>query len=103
MSVAEMESEVRAASWSEFEATICEIRGMCKTGDGSMFCRGQSCAEWPLLTTLERRIGGDYPVEHYYRLMRRIKPEVEAFTGQNGECRARMMLLNGLATTTNSA
>lgn len=67
-------------SWREFLEIIESLR---KAHSGSMsplLFRGQENSEWPLRTTLERQAPRIRTFEEYYRLIYRIKNEIESFT-----------------------
>lgn len=69
-----------SCSWEEFKARASEL--IDKTEGSKLLFRGQGSAQWDLLTTLER---SGHPVEiyDYYRLIARIRTEVQAYTGQS--------------------
>jgi FRG domain-containing protein len=73
-----MQNEKRVASWDECEEEIRKIEKAHKGQD--VWFRGHSSATWNLRTTLERRTTQSGPISNYFRLIERIKPEVETFT-----------------------
>lgn len=81
-----LEEDVR--SWNEFEDKLEEIRHSSRTSDGSespLLFRGQENSCWPLATTLERSTQGVVLFKDYYRLVDRVKPQIESFTGKDWE------------------
>jgi len=67
-------------SWEEFKV---RAAGLSEKAKGSkLLFRGQASANWDLQTTLERS-GHDETVDYYYRLLLRIKAEVQTYTGQS--------------------
>lgn len=76
-------------SWNEFEDELDKI-GQLKSDEGvtygnlTFLFRGQSNAEWPLSTTLER-VMGDNKIDmwRYYYLMSNVKNRIETFTGNS--------------------
>jgi hypothetical protein len=68
-----------AVTWDQFKTEAAQIRQAAFSLSPILF-RGQSDANWDLETTLERS-GHDEYVANYYRLMLRIKTEVEIVTG----------------------
>jgi hypothetical protein len=66
-------------TWEECEAEVNKIE---ETYHTKAWFRGQSNADWQLDTTLERwRRDKPFSVEEYLDLIRRVKPEIETFTG----------------------
>jgi hypothetical protein len=76
-----MATVIRVNSWEECEQELLRIDEAHDSDPLKVWFRGQSDSRWELLSTLERRLPGVHSVESYYALMRRIKPEVETFTG----------------------
>jgi hypothetical protein len=68
-------------TWEEFKSEAARIRETAFPLSSILF-RGQADAGWDLETTLERS-GHDETVAAYYRLMLRVKTEVEIATGTN--------------------
>lgn len=66
-------------SWDQFKKTIGDLRRYSPGGAKYVF-RGHGSDEWKLETTLER---SSHPrlVSSYYRMMLRVKPEIESLTG----------------------
>lgn len=76
-----MATVVQVNTWEECEQELLKIDEAHSSDPIKVFFRGQSDSQWELLSTLERRLRGVHSVESYYAVMRRIKPEVETFTG----------------------
>ena len=74
-------TETHVKSWEQFEAEIVDLDDPNRTAWHEIWFRGQADAHWALNTTLERRVGAIYSVKTYLRLINRIKPMVETFTG----------------------
>lgn len=78
--------------FSEFERKVEDIRSRYPEARFPLLFRGQRESSWRLQTTLERVIAREqiyttptfHPrsVDAYYRLISRVEPEVETFTGQ---------------------
>jgi hypothetical protein len=68
-------------SWGEFKKHASELTRKAREENGTVLFRGQSSCDWQLETTLER---SEHVVEvaDYFRMILRIKSEVEAYTGQ---------------------
>lgn len=66
---------INSGSWDDFEADLRTLR----PGHNLLF-RGHEDSRWKLTTTLERNGREIFSVEDYYRLIARIKPQVETFT-----------------------
>ena len=73
--------EIATASWEECEDELLRIEDRHSSDPIGVWFRGQSDSTWNLLSTLERRSLTVCPVEGYFASMRRIKSEIEAFTG----------------------
>jgi hypothetical protein len=73
--------EIKTASWEECEGELLRIEDRHSSDPLGVWFRGQSNSAWEILTTLERRLRAVCPVEGYFASMRRIKSEIEAFTG----------------------
>ncbi len=77
------------ASWDEFSGLVADIRkefGYVQFGEdleqkNTILFRGQSCAEWDLVTTLERRVDEPMSVQQYMIHASRCAPELESLTG----------------------
>jgi hypothetical protein len=65
--------------WGAFEGWINSLSA--KYGNRGLMFRGQGNSEWPLETTLERHGRRKMSAEEYYRLIVRVGPAVETFTG----------------------
>src|SRR5262245_49022210 len=75
-----MPAELVVQTWEECERQIQLIE---KSYEQPYF-RGHSDSSWELLSTLDRR-SQDMTIPDYYRLVAKISPEVEAFTGKSLE------------------
>ncbi|UGA45966.1 FRG domain-containing protein [Bradyrhizobium quebecense] len=74
-------TEVKLSSWEEFEERVTALDpGNERRVWDEVWFRGQADARWALETTLERRSRGTQ-VSDYLRVIQRIKPSVETFTG----------------------
>jgi hypothetical protein len=83
---------IQVFTWEECQSKFKEIEqcqgDLSKKNDGGhvsrLFYRGQSNAELKLRTTLEREIDDNLNLsfEDYYRIISRIGPQVETFTGR---------------------
>lgn len=84
--------ELSLSSWNEFPAALNQIREKYGTyrrdfdsgqmiREVSILYRGQANKDWPLSTTLERRRPNPFSVIDYMRLVGRIQPEIQSFTG----------------------
>lgn len=83
---------VELTSWTDFEPALQKIRrkhAECfRKGAGEedyqhtspMLFRGQSNAEWGLLTTLERRTKEEFSIQEYCEAAARYASEIEAYT-----------------------
>ncbi|MEQ1802156.1 MAG: FRG domain-containing protein [Gammaproteobacteria bacterium] len=80
--------QVDLESWADFPAALeaerAKVDALRKDGEyrSQFLFRGQSDARFPLATTLERSVGGDFSIAQYHRVINQIKPEVEAHTGR---------------------
>jgi len=82
---------IKVANWAEFEAQLLELQTAKVSRDakriipGSHFLfRGHADSTWLLKTTLDR-FKINFSVEDYYRLICRVKPEIEAFSERKWE------------------
>ena len=78
-------NEIRVMTWEDCQAKIREIKAAHQGLTSGLWFRGQSDAEWRLETTLERRSGQTFKFLDYYKLVRRIKPEIESVLGMKWE------------------
>lgn len=85
----------RIFTWDEFKAEAAKLRQDAFPLAPILF-RGQTNAVWHLDTTLERS-GHDEGVAQYYRLMLRIKTEVEIATGTKWDGEPSALELEALA------
>jgi len=76
-----MSSVFDAPSWEAAEQKLLSIEEKYRARLPGVWFRGHSDAKWPLLSTLERRIG-NIAVLEYYRVIYSIAPEILALTGQ---------------------
>lgn len=76
---------IRTANWEEFETEIKKFENPTRKLWDEVWFRGQSDAEWPLFTTLERRAAKLSAVSTYLQIISEIKPAVETFTGATFE------------------
>lgn len=74
-------------SWQEFKNELAVLRSehekLRGPDDTVLLFRGQPDARWLLKTTLDRH-QERMRVEDYYRLIGKIKPEIESMTGIEG-------------------
>lgn len=71
------ESGEQHVSWDEFKTIVAKLKD--KEKSAPVLFRGQASSSWLLETTLERS-GHDEAVMSYYRLISRIKTEIEVST-----------------------
>lgn len=83
--------EIRLDSWADYLEKIKEIRSP------DSFFRGQSRATWPLETTLERKVKGDYRFRKYLIEVSRIAPKLESFSGNRWDLPAYKDLENNIS------
>jgi hypothetical protein len=76
---------IRTASWEEFEIEITKFEDPSRKLWDEVWFRGQADSEWPLFTTLERRVPLLSAVSKYLYVISEIKPAVETFTGTTFE------------------
>lgn len=76
-----MENEIHVKTWEECVEKINDIRSTNKNENPGTWFRGQANAEWKLQTTLERRTENQFDFLDYYRLVLKIKPEIETISG----------------------
>jgi hypothetical protein len=77
----ERTTEVRLSCWEEFEERASAFDDPKRKLWDEVWFRGQADAQWPLLTTLERRFKKVSTVAMYLSLITEIKPAIETFTG----------------------
>jgi hypothetical protein len=80
----EYPEEINVNSWEEFEQRLKDLREHVNSPESAalpMLFRGQENSCWPLATTLERSNQPGMLFQDYYRLISRVKPQVESFTG----------------------
>ncbi len=71
---------IHAASWEEFEAQIKKFDDPTRKPWDEVWFRGQADSEWPLSTTLERRLDKKWMVSAYFNLISEVHPAIETFT-----------------------
>jgi hypothetical protein len=77
-----MNKVIEAKTWEECFAEIEGIRRANSAQASNLLFRGLSDSTWSLSTTLERRSGGrNFSFKDYYRLISRIRPEIETESG----------------------
>ena len=76
-------TSVSLRSWEEFQDRVAQFDDPARKLWDETWFRGQSNAEWPLHTTLERRSSGIRAVSAYLNLISEIKPTIETFTSSN--------------------
>ncbi|MGB7097477.1 MAG: FRG domain-containing protein [Xanthobacteraceae bacterium] len=74
-------TELRVKCWEDFEEEVAKLEQPGRPRWDELWFRGQGNASWGLQTTLERRVGVGRSVGDYFRLINRIKPAIETFTG----------------------
>jgi hypothetical protein len=74
-------TEQDLTSWEHFESFVRVLDDPDRDRSDEIWFRGQSDAQWPLYTTLERRSKKITAVRDYLRVISEIKPTVETFTG----------------------
>lgn len=67
-------------SWEDFKKRAKELIAKAREENGHVLFRGHASGEWTLDTTLDRS-NHDDRVTSYYRLIFRVRPEIEAYTG----------------------
>jgi hypothetical protein len=67
-------------TWESFES---ELKILRENTSGQLLFRGQEDSCWPLTTTLERNKQPRMLLHEYYRLMLKVRPQIEAFTGNH--------------------
>ena len=86
-----MNNTIRVNTWEECEREILNIENDNSFALNEVWFRGLPNSTWALTSTLERRVANlrdvvdTYHVAEYYRLMWRIKPEIETFMGSTWE------------------
>lgn len=74
-------------TWERFESELADLRREvdAASNDSDLLFRGQEDSEWPLNTTLDRRRESRHPEPmkfiDYYRVIWRIRPQIESLTG----------------------
>src|SRR5690349_6351546 len=68
--------------WEQCEEALRSFDEFDRAGR-SVWFRGQSHSNWPLLTTPERRTGRFSGIEDYFRLIRVILPQISTYTNKS--------------------
>ena len=78
---------IEVESWDEFEKRLQEVRQAAVSGGkpAEFLFRGMGDSAWELTTTLERAGQDGMGISEYCRLISRLKPELESFTGNKWE------------------
>jgi FRG domain-containing protein len=69
-------------SWDEFKQHIAALLEETRFDHNGILFRGHASSKWPLKTTLERSGHAKKVVDHY-RLVLRLKSEIQAYLGRN--------------------
>lgn len=88
-------NKIDVGSWGEFEDRLQELKKKLQSKKSTtmqvppLLYRGQGDGSWPLFTTLERELQAidNITFSWYYRLITRIKPQIESFTGTHWNVR----------------
>jgi hypothetical protein len=80
--------EEDAPSWGDFKKILGQIQGLQHkkqkhSNVSELLYRGQADSRWHLVTTLERSIHYVVSPDEYYRIAKKAKPRVEAFTDKS--------------------
>ncbi len=76
--------EIDVSTWEAFEEQIKQLRDRPSApgpSPSALLFRGQEDSRWQLATTLERSRREGMLFEDYYRLITRVRPQIESFTG----------------------
>jgi hypothetical protein len=71
--------EIDVESWDEFETKLKELRTRTNKSEAPLLFRGHTDSLWALETTLERNKRRRMSFEEYYRLILKVRPQIEAF------------------------
>lgn len=74
--------EYRLTCWENCEKECRTIEDRHRGSGSEVWFRGQASSRWKLESALERRVGGEYPIANYLRLLNRLRREIESFTGR---------------------
>lgn len=74
---------IETANWEDFESRLKRLREDCRGDIPTLLYRGQGNEGYHLETSLERERKPSMRIGDYYRLMAKIKPEIETLTGKN--------------------
>lgn len=75
--------EIHVNTWEEFERQLMELRKHpTDWSELPLLYRGQTESDWALETTLERNGRARMVLHEYYRLILKVRPQIEAFTGR---------------------
>lgn len=77
-----MPNEFQVATWEKCLRRLDGIQKNYSDDVKGVWFRGHANADWPLTTTLERRLNPDqaFSFDRYYSLVRRIRPAIETYT-----------------------
>ncbi|MCJ7693885.1 MAG: FRG domain-containing protein [Anaerolineaceae bacterium] len=86
-----MTEEIILSNWTDFSVKIEEIKekylgnqiGSRVEKISPLLFRGQENASWPITTTLERKVDGEYELMKYMELVLSYSHEIEVFKGKN--------------------
>src|SRR5258708_9373818 len=71
--------QISVTTWEEFKERLDDLRQKHDESLGALLYRGQESSCWPLRTTLDRR-RELMPFSDYYRIIHRVKPQIESLT-----------------------
>jgi hypothetical protein len=86
-------TEHKLGSWEEFVERVAFFDSEARKPWDEVWYRGQSCADWRLQTTLERRCSEAHSVASYLTAACEILPAVETFTGNQFPFRSQQDLI----------
>jgi hypothetical protein len=75
-------------TWQDFEVEVAKIREAHRSRKElahRLLFRGQSNAEWQLITTLERHRKEETSLRKYFEIIASLQPEIESFTQNRWE------------------
>jgi len=78
----QVNGELHFTSWEDCDEMLHTIEQQHRGKVSEVWFRGQASSRWKLESTLERRAGGEYSVTDYFRVLKGISREIEAFTGK---------------------
>jgi len=74
--------ECRVETWEEFIQRVKQLKDGQNSAELPLLFRAQSDSGWALETTLERIKKPRMLLHEYYRLILKVRPQIEAFTGK---------------------